>query len=116
MFRIVWVWTPAKEMLSLNCHLSGHCFQLGSEAQTRAPGLGGMGWFTPECDWNRGRDAGEEASNRPLYGGSSSSRHAGAFLRGAVASAPGPDWKSAGQEIFMSPWCWLQGNGCGKWR
>lgn len=55
-FRTAWVWIPAREMLSLNCHLAGHCFQLGTEARAPTPGLRDMGGFTPECDWNRGRD------------------------------------------------------------
>lgn len=43
MFRTAWVGTPPKEMLSLTCHLLGHCFQLGTQAGTRVPGVRDLG-------------------------------------------------------------------------
>lgn len=107
-FRTAWVWIPAREMLSLNCHLAGHCFQLGTEARAPTPGLRDMGDLRLSATGIGVGISGEEASKCPLHGGSSSSRH----CRGAA----GLGERGAGRELFLSPWCWPEGNGCGKWR
>lgn len=89
MLRTAWLWALTKEMLSLNRHLPGHCFQLGNQARTRAPGVRDLDRFMPEYDWNRGRDVWGRGRQMPPARREQPLSACRAPPRGAAASAPG---------------------------